>query len=59
MSVLLKQLVGTDGGFDWSILVGWLECRFWMQRWTVRTPAAVCCFLELDALSALLQSTQL
>ena len=25
----------------------------------VRTPAAVCCFLEQDTLSALLQSTQL
>ena len=41
------------------ILVGWLECRFWMQRQTVRTPAAVCCFLEQDTLSALLQPTQL
>ena len=42
-----------------SILVGWLECRFWIQRATVRTPATVCCFLEQDTLSALLQSTQL
>ena len=42
-----------------SILVGWLECRFWIQRLTVRTPAAVCCFLVQDTLSALLQSTQL
>ena len=53
-------VVSSGGGWLWlSILVGWLECRFWIQRYTVRTSATVCCFLEQDTLSALLQSTQL
>ena len=41
-----------------EISVMWLECWFWIQRLTVRTPASVCCVLEQDTLSALLQSTQ-
>ena len=44
---------------NWSILVGWFECRLWIQRLTVRILAAVCCFLGQDTLSTLLQSTQL
>ena len=32
---------------------------FWIQMLMVQTPASVCCVLEQDTLSALLQSTQL
>ena len=32
---------------------------FWLQRLTVQIPTSVCCVLEQDTLSALLQSTQL
>ena len=34
----------------WSILVVWLECRFLIQSFTVRTPASVCYVLEQDTI---------
>ena len=39
-----------------GILVVWFECRFLVTEVDGSNP---CCFLEQDALSALLQSTQL
>ena len=42
-----------------SILVGWLECRFLATEVDGSNPATVCCVLEQDTLSALLQSIQL
>ena len=36
-----------------------LNVGFWSQRLTIQIPTSVCCVLEQETLSALLQSTQL
>ena len=45
-----------DVGAHWS---SGYNVGFWLQRLTVQIQTSVCCVLEQDTLSALLQSTQL
>ena len=62
-SILLIKCVmkslGRSARIIISILVMWLECQFLDTEVNGLNPALVCCVLEQDTLSALLQSTQL
>ena len=56
LKLWLDAKQGHTNGAHWSC--GY-DADFWIQRLTVGTLTSVCCILEQDTLSALLQSTQL